>query len=219
MRIVFLGAPGSGKGTQAQRLVADFAMVQVSTGDLLRDAVKAATPLGRRAKAAMDAGELVSDDIVLQLIRERLSAPDTARGFILDGFPRNVSQADALEGVLAEIRQQLNAVVLFDVDTDILMKRLTGRRTCSANGKVLNIYFSPQSEIDECARAGGQLVQRADDNEQTISNRLRVYREQTEPVAGHYRRLGLLKTVPGEGSVDQIYGELKAQLGLSDRRK
>lgn len=219
MRIVFLGAPGSGKGTQAQRLVAQFAMVQVSTGDLLRDAVKAATPLGRRAKAAMDAGELVSDDIVLQLIRERLSAPDTGRGFILDGFPRNVAQAAALESVLAEIRQQLDAVVLFDVDTDILMKRLTGRRTCSANGKVLNIYFSPRSEIEECAKAGGKLVQRADDNEETIGNRLRVYREQTEPVVEHYRKLGLLKTVPGEGSVDRIYTELRTQLGLFERGK
>jgi adenylate kinase len=219
MRIVFLGAPGSGKGTQAQRLVAEFAMVQVSTGDLLRDAVKAATPLGRRAKAAMDAGELVSDEIVLQLIRERLSAPDTTRGFILDGFPRNVAQAVALEALLAEIRLQLDAVVLFEVDFVILMKRLTGRRTCSANGKVLNVYFSPQSEIDECLKAGGELIQRGDDNEQTIGNRLRVYREQTEPLTGHYRRLGLLKTVPGEGPVEEIYAQLKRELGLANRGK
>jgi adenylate kinase len=223
MRIVFLGAPGSGKGTQAQRLVAEFPMVQVSTGDLLRDAVKAATPLGRRAKAAMDAGELVSDEIVLQLIRERLSAPDVARdkgqGFILDGFPRNVTQAHALTPLLAEIGQQLDAVVLFDVDADVLMKRLTGRRTCSANGKVLNIYFSPKADMDECVKAGGQLIQRADDNEQTIENRLRVYREQTEPVVEHYRSLALLKTVSAQGSVDQIYGRLKQQLELSQRRQ
>jgi adenylate kinase len=218
MRIVFLGAPGSGKGTQAQRLVAEFAMVQVSTGDLLRDAVKAATALGIRAKAAMDAGELVSDEIVLQLIRERLSAPDTSHGFILDGFPRNVAQAASLETVLAAIRQQLDAVVLLDVDFDILMKRLTGRRTCSANGKVLNIYFSPKSELEDCTKAGGQLIQRADDNEQTIGNRLRVYREQTQPVVEHYRRLRLLKTVQGEGSVEEIYAQLKQALGLARSR-
>jgi adenylate kinase len=214
MRIVFLGAPGSGKGTQAQRLVAEFGMVQVSTGDLLREAVRLGTPLGRRAKAAMDAGDLVSDEIVLDLIRERLAAPDTERGFILDGFPRNVPQAIALESVLAGIGRRLDAVVLLDVSFDILMKRLTGRRTCSLTGKVLNVYFSPQSELDACTKAGGQLVQRADDNEQTIGNRLRVYREQTEPVAEHYRGAGLLRTVAGEGEVDDIYRRLKGVLGL-----
>jgi adenylate kinase len=214
MRIVFLGAPGSGKGTQAQRLVAEFGMVQVSTGDLLREAVRLGTPLGRRAKAAMDAGDLVSDEIVLDLIRERLAAPDTERGFILDGFPRNVPQAIALESVLAGIGRRLDAVVLLDVSFDILMKRLTGRRTCSLTGKVLNVYFSPQSELDACTKAGGQLVQRADDNEQTIGNRLRVYREQTEPVAEHYRGAGLLRTVAGEGEVDDIYRRHKGVLGL-----
>lgn len=214
MRIVFLGAPGSGKGTQAQWLMADFGLVQVSTGDLLREAVRAATPLGRRAKAAMDAGELVSDDIVLQLIRERLSAPDTSKGFILDGFPRNVAQAEALEIVLEGLGQKLDAVVFFDVDFEILMKRLTGRRTCSINGRVLNVYFSPKSELDECLNAGGELIQRADDNEQTIGNRLRVYREQTEPVADYYRRAGLLRVLAGAGSIDDIHGRLAKALGL-----
>ena len=214
MRIVFLGAPGSGKGTQAQRLTADHAMVQVSTGDLLREAVRAGTPLGLQAKAKMDAGELVSDDIVLQLIRQRLSAPDTRRGFILDGFPRNVAQARALEPVLAAVGQKLDAVVLLDVDLDILMKRLTGRRTCSVTGKLLNVYFSPQAELDECLKAGGQLIQRADDNEQTIGNRLRVYREQTEPLVQHYQAAGLLRTVDGEGAVDGVYQRLTAALGL-----
>ena len=205
MRIVFLGAPGSGKGTQAQRLMADFSMVQVSTGDLLREAVKAGTPLGLKAKAKMDAGELVSDDIVLELIRDRLSAPDTRKGFILDGFPRNVAQAQALEPVLAGVGQRLDAVVLLNVDLDILMKRLTGRRTCSVTGKLLNIHFSPQAELDACLKAGGQLIQRADDNEQTIGNRLRVYREQTEPLVQHYQRAGLLRVVDGEGAVDEVY--------------
>jgi adenylate kinase len=218
MRIVFLGAPGSGKGTQAQRLMAEHGMVQVSTGDLLREAVRAGTPLGLRARARMDQGELVSDDIVLALIRDRLSAPDTRKGFILDGFPRNVAQARALEPVLAELGQGLDAVVLLDVDLDILMKRLTGRRTCSATGKLLNVYFSPQAEIDACLAAGGELIQRADDNEQTIANRLRVYREQTEPLVRHYREAGLLRTVDGEGAVDDIYLRLTQALGLPSGR-
>lgn len=214
MRIVFLGAPGSGKGTQAQRLTADFSMVQISTGDLLREAVRMGTALGVQARAKMDAGELVSDDIVLALIRERLGAPDTRSGFILDGFPRNVAQAEALEPVLAAVGQRLDAVVLLNVDLDILMKRLTGRRTCSATGKLLNIYFSPREEIDACIRAGGELIQRADDNEETIANRLRVYRQQTEPLVQHYQRAGLLRVVDGEGAVDDVYARLKAALGL-----
>jgi adenylate kinase len=214
MRIVFLGAPGSGKGTQAQRLTADFGMVQLSTGDLLRDAVARGTALGRKAKAAMDAGELVSDDIVLALIRDRLGAPDTRKGFILDGFPRNVSQAEALGPVLAGVGQKLDAVVLLNVDLDILMKRLTGRRTCSATGKLLNIHFSPQAEIDACRKAGGELIQRADDNEQTIGNRLKVYREQTEPLVQHYQRAGLLRVVDGQGEMDAVYKRLTQALGL-----
>ena len=214
MRIVFLGAPGSGKGTQAHRLMADFSMVQVSTGELLREAAKAGTPIGLKAKAKMDAGELVSDEIVLELIRERLSAPDTRKGFILDGFPRNVAQARALDPVLERVGQKLDAVVLLNVDLDILMKRLTGRRTCSVTGKLLNIHFSPQAEIDACLKAGGQLIQRADDNEQTIGNRLRVYREQTEPLVAHYRRAGLLRVVNGEGEMDEVYGRLRKALAL-----
>jgi adenylate kinase len=214
MRIVFLGAPGSGKGTQAQRLVAEQGVVQLSTGDLLRAAVASATSLGKRAKAAMDAGELVSDEIVLELIRERLAAADTARGFILDGFPRNVAQARALEPVLAALGRPLDAVILLDVDFEILMKRLTGRRTCSVTGKLLNVYFSQQAEIDACLKAGGELIQRADDNEQTIGNRLRVYREQTEPLVEHYRKAGLLRIVNGEGDVDAIYSRLRKALAL-----
>ncbi|MCK6371796.1 MAG: adenylate kinase [Gammaproteobacteria bacterium] len=214
MRIVFLGAPGSGKGTQAQRLTADFSMVQLSTGDLLREAVRAGTPLGLQAKKRMDAGELVSDDIVLALIREKLGSPELRGGFILDGFPRNVSQAQALEPVLAETGQRIDAVVLIDVDLDILMKRLTGRRTCSVTGKLLNIHFSPQAEIDACLQAGGELLQRADDNEQTIGNRLRVYREQTEPLVQHYQRAGQLRVVDGEGTADEVYARLVNALGL-----
>ena len=214
MRIVFLGAPGSGKGTQAQRLMAEFELPQVSTGDLLREAVAAGTELGQKAKAAMDAGELVTDDIVLGIIAERLGRDDCVSGFILDGFPRNLAQARDLEPVLQQIGQSLDAAVWLDVDLDILMKRLTGRRTCSKTGKLLNIYFSSQEELDACAEQGGELIQRADDNEETIANRLNVYREQTEPRIEHYRAAGLLKTISGEGEMDDVYDRLTESLGL-----
>ena len=214
MRIVFLGAPGSGKGTQAQRLMAEHSMVQISTGDLLRAAVAAGTELGQRAKAAMDAGELVTDELVLGMIRERLGQDDTAAGFILDGFPRNLAQANALNEVLLELDKPLEAVVLLDVDLDVLMKRLTGRRTCSKTGKVLNVYFSPQAELDDCLAAGGELVQRADDNEETIGNRLEVYRQQTEPLINFYREFGLLRTVEGEGEMADVHARLIGELGL-----
>jgi len=218
MRVVFLGAPGSGKGTQAQRLMAEHAMVQVSTGDLLREAVAADTELGRRAKQAMDAGELVPDEIVLDMIRDRLQRPDVDRGFILDGFPRNIAQAESLEGVLGELDKRLDAAVLLDVDFDILMKRLTGRRTCSATGKLLNIHFSSREEIDACTEVGGELIQRADDNEETIGHRLDVYRQQTEPVIEYYQQAGLLCKVDGQGDMEVVYERLKAALGLSSCR-
>lgn len=195
--------------------MADHAMVQISTGDLLRDAVSAGTDLGRRAQAAMDAGQLVSDDIVLGIIRDRLQSDDVRRGFILDGFPRNLAQAEALEGVLSDIEQPLDAVVLLDVDFDVLMKRLTGRRTCSKTGKLLNIYFSPPDEIDECVANGGELIQREDDNEETISKRLTVYRQQTEPLVEHYRSAGLLRTVDGDGDMDVVYQRLLSALEIA----
>ena len=208
MRIVLLGAPGSGKGTQAQRLMAEKGIPQISTGDLLRAAVASGSELGRKAKSAMDAGELVSDDIVLGMIRERLAEDDAANGFILDGFPRNESQAESLDELLAELGQPLDAAVLMDVDFDILLKRLTGRRTCSVTGKVLNIHYSPQEELDACLKAGGELRQRDDDNEETIANRLQVYREQTAPLVDYYRDRGLLKTVDAEGSIEAVYERL-----------
>ncbi len=214
MKIVFLGAPGSGKGTQAQRLMAEHSMIQVSTGDLLREAVTAGTELGQLARQAMDAGELVSDEIVLGMLQERLQRPDIEAGFILDGFPRNLAQAKLLGGVLVELGKKLDAVVLLDVDLDILLKRLTGRRTCSLTGKLLNIYFSPESELDACTEAGGELIQRADDNEETICNRLDVYRQQTEPLIEYYQSAGLLRKVDGQGDMDAVYGRLKAALGL-----
>jgi len=215
MRIVMLGAPGSGKGTQAKRLQDEHGLVQISTGDLLRAAVAAGTELGRKAKAAMDAGDLVSDDIVLGMIEERIAEPDAARGFILDGFPRNTAQAKSLDTVLDRVGLRLDAAVLMDLDFNVLIKRLTGRRTCSKTGKVLNIHFSPQSELDECLAAGGELLQRADDNEDTIRNRLDVYQTQTAPLVDYYRKKKLLLTVAAEGEMDAVYARLQAVLGLS----
>jgi adenylate kinase len=214
MRIVLLGAPGSGKGTQARKLMADRHIPQVSTGDMLREAVAAGTRFGQRAKTVMEAGQLVPDDVMLGIISERLTQPDAADGFILDGFPRTEQQANDLEELLDELAAPLDAAILMDVDFDILMKRLTGRRTCSVNGKLLNIYFSPQAELDACIEAGGELVRREDDNEQTIGKRLEVYRRQTEPVVGLYRKRGKLKTIDAEGSIDEVYGRLTDALNL-----
>ena len=214
MRIVMLGAPGSGKGTQAQRLQKDFGLPQVSTGDLLRRAVADKTPLGLKAKAVMDAGDLVSDDIVLGMIEERIAKPDAVHGFILDGYPRNGKQAQDLETVLAKRGLGIDAAVLMDVGFDILMKRLTGRRTCSKTGAVLNIYFSPPAELDACKKAGGELLQRDDDKEETIRNRLQVYQRQTAPLIEHYEQRGLLKTIPATGEVDAVYQRLTKELGL-----
>ena len=212
MRIVLLGAPGSGKGTQAKRLEADRGIPQISTGDMLREAVAAGTRFGAKAKETMAAGQLVSDDIVLGILSERLTRPDAADGFILDGFPRTRKQAADLEELLDELGAPLDAAVLLDVDFDNLTKRLTGRRTCSKTGKLLNIYFSPQEEIDECLKAGGELIQREDDNEETIRSRIDVYRQQTEPVIDYYQERGKLRTIDAEGEVDAIYERLRQAL-------
>ena len=212
MRIVLLGAPGSGKGTQAKKLMADKNIPQVSTGDMLREAVASGTRFGLKAKSIMEAGNLVPDDVVLGIISERLAQPDAQEGFILDGFPRTRQQALDLEELLDQMGTPLDAAVLMDVDFDILMKRLTGRRTCSLTGKLLNVYFSPQEELDACTNAGGELIQREDDNEETISNRLDVYRENTEPLIEFYRKRDQLTTVDAEGTIDEVYERFTAAL-------
>jgi adenylate kinase len=208
MRIVLLGAPGSGKGTQAKKLMADRNIPQISTGDMLREAVAAGTRFGEKARSIMDAGNLVSDDIMLGIISERIAKPDAAEGFILDGFPRTKQQALDLEDLLDQIGTPLDVAILMDVDFDILMKRLTGRRTCSLTGKLLNVYFSSQEELDECTNAGGELQQREDDNEEVIGNRLGVYQSQTEPLVDFYKKRSRLKTVAAEGSIDEVYSRL-----------
>lgn len=208
MRIVFLGAPGSGKGTQAKKLMADKNIPQVSTGDMLREAVASGTRFGLKAKTIMDSGDLVPDEVVLGIISERLGQPDAENGFILDGFPRTTQQALDLEELLDQLGTPLDTAILMDVDFDILMKRLTGRRTCSLTGKLLNIHFSSQDELDECSNSGGELIQRKDDNEETIANRLEVYRENTEPLIEFYKKRNKLTAIGAEGAIDDVYGRL-----------
>jgi adenylate kinase len=214
MRIVLLGAPGSGKGTQAKKLMADHGYPQVSTGDLLRDAVARGTEYGRKARAAMDGGQLVSDEIVLGILRERLAQPDAEKGFILDGYPRNLAQAEALEKVLAELGQPLDAAVLMDLDHGILLKRLTGRRSCNACGRVYNIHFLTPPADGRCESCGGELVQRSDDKEETIGRRLEVYRAETEPLVAYYRDAGKLKVVDADAAFEAVYDRLLTALGL-----
>lgn len=214
MRIVLLGAPGSGKGTQAQRLIDRHGVPQISTGDLLRAAVAAGSALGRHAKATMDAGKLVDDATMLGIIRERLDQPDARPGFILDGFPRTLAQADGLHALLVELGQPLDAVVLMDVDKELLFKRLTGRRTCATCGRVFNVHTAPPSVPPPC---GGQcetpkLVQRADDSEATIGRRLDVYEAQTRPLVDYYRERGMLRIVAAEGDIDAVTARLEQAL-------
>ncbi len=206
MRIVFLGAPGAGKGTQARLLGERRGWPQVSTGDLLRAAVAAGSPLGRRAKAAMDAGELVSDELVMELLGERLEQNDCTAGFILDGFPRSESQARLLEALLDASGQKLDAVLMLEIPREVLMKRLAGRRSCSVSGKLLNIYFSPPEALAASKAAGGRLIRRDDDTEETIANRLAVYERQTRPLLARYA--GLLRRVDGLGAPDEVFGRI-----------
>jgi adenylate kinase len=212
MRIVLLGAPGSGKGTQAKILSDAKGIPHISTGDMLRAAVAEGTRFGQKAKSIMDAGNLVPDDVMLGIIAERLAANDAADGFILDGFPRTRQQAEDLDDLLDQIGVPLDAAVLMDVDFEVLMKRLTGRRTCSKTGQLLNVYYSSQADIDAVADRGGELLQRQDDNEETIQNRLNVYREQTEPVVAFYEKRGNLMHVEAEGSIDEVNSRLIAAL-------
>lgn len=213
MRIVLLGAPGSGKGTQAQRLTKLYNIPQISTGDLLRAAVSSGSELGKRAKQAMDAGNLVSDDIVLGMIRERLQAADAKNGFILDGFPRNLSQADSLDKLLAELNQPLDTGLLIDVDFDVLMKRLTGRLSCKQCSTVYNRYFSPPKTEGVCDVCGStDLYHRADDNEETIGNRLEVYEKNTAPLIDYYDKQHKLIRVNGVGDMEDISRAMQAEL-------
>jgi len=220
MRIVLLGAPGSGKGTQSQRLIEAHGIPQVSTGDLLREAVaraadaRTASELALRAKAAMDAGKLVDDAIVLGMIRERLAQPDAQKGFILDGFPRNLAQARALDELLTALGRPLEGVILMNVDLQVLFKRLTGRRICQDCGRVFNIYTHPPGSGPHCERCGDhpRLLQRPDDREEVIGKRLEVFEAQTKPLIAYYEAAGLLHVIDADADVDTVARRLEAEL-------
>jgi len=212
MRIVLIGAPGGGKGTQAKLLVEKYNIPQLSTGDLLREAVANSTSLGLEAKTAMDAGQLVSDSIVLGMIQERLKEQDAQNGFILDGFPRNITQAEALDIMLHEMGKPLQTSLLIDVDFEVLMKRLTGRRTCGSCGQMFNLFTSPPRMNGQCDKCGGELLHRADDNEETIESRLKVYEGQTAPLVDYYRGQGKLRTVKGIGEISDIFASIERVL-------
>jgi adenylate kinase len=210
MRIVLLGAPGSGKGTQSGLLIKAYGIPHISTGDLLREAVAKRTDLGLRAKSAMDAGKLVEDATVLGMIRERLSRPDAIKGFILDGFPRNLAQAEALEKMLAELGTPLDSVVLLNLDLGVLFKRLTGRRICETCGRVFNIYAAPGTPLycDHCG-AAARLIQRPDDQEDVIAKRLEVYEAQTKPLIKYYNSAGLLRIVEADADMDTVFANIQ----------
>jgi adenylate kinase len=211
MRLVFFGAPGVGKGTQAQRLAAQEKICQVSTGEILREAVKRGTPLGLRAKDYMDSGKLVPDEVVIGLVREKLAGAECARGYILDGFPRTVAQAEALERMFKETGTPgLDHVVSFDVPHQEIVRRLSGRRSCSTCQTVYHIEHDPPKREGVCDKCGGALMQRADDKPETVLARLKVFDQQTRPLVEYYQKKGLLRRVDATVSIDQVYEQLRA---------
>jgi adenylate kinase len=209
VNIVLLGPPGAGKGTQAIRIAQTLQIPHISTGDIFRRAVADETDLGRQAKEYMNRGELVPDEVVIGIVKERLEASDVANGFLLDGFPRTVAQAEALESALAENGRRLDKVLNIEVGRDSLIQRLTGRRTCRACGKVFHLTFDPPKSPSVCDACGGELWQRDDDTEQTVSKRLDVYTEQTAPLVQYYRNHGLLVSVDGEEDVERVFASIQ----------
>ncbi len=212
MKLILLGPPGAGKGTQAKMLMDRFGIPQISTGDILRAAVKEGTPMGVKAKSFMDAGGLVPDEVVVGIVRERLQKSDCAQGFILDGFPRTVQQADALKMNLDELGKDLDAVVSLDVDVEALVERLTGRRTCKNCGRGYHVKFDPPAVAGKCDACGGELLQRDDDKEATIRHRLEVYNEQTSPLVDYYRNSGLLTAVDGMQEIKVVQEQVLQSL-------
>jgi adenylate kinase len=219
MKLVLIGAPGSGKGTQAKYLTEKYHIPQISTGDLLRAAVAAQTPLGRQAKAIMDAGQLVPNDIVIGMIRERIARPDADQGFVLDGFPRNIAQAVALDEILDKMGKPIDAVLQFDVDAEMLIQRMTGRLTCLACGALFNLFTQPPAVDDCCDECGGPLRHRSDDNEETIERRLSVFETLTQPLSDYYKQKGILHIVEAHGDIAEVTKRVKSALrGLRPKR-
>lgn len=212
MKLILLGPPGAGKGTQAQMLMERYGIPQISTGDMLRAAVKNGTPMGLKAKACMDAGALVPDAVVVGIVEERLRQPDCGAGFILDGFPRTLPQADALQATLVALDKELDAVVSLEVDVDALVERLVGRRSCPSCGAGYHVRFDPPRQEGVCDRCGAGLIQREDDQETTIRKRMEVYRQQTAPLVDYYGKAGLLRSVNGMLPITQVGQALLAVL-------
>ncbi|MDD3472373.1 MAG: adenylate kinase [Syntrophaceae bacterium] len=215
MRIVLLGGPGSGKGTQAKKLTEKLRIPQISTGDIFRAALKEGTPMGLKAKTFMDKGELVPDDVVIGVVEERLSKPDLDKGFMLDGFPRTLAQAEALDKIMSSLNKSIDHAILVDVPDEELVARLSGRRTCknSECGKMYHVMFNPPKVDGKCDSCGGDLYQRDDDNEKTIRERLAVYNSATSPLIDYYQNKGLLRKVVGVGPIDQIFASIEKVLG------
>ena len=213
LNLILLGPPGAGKGTQADRLAGDFQIPHVSTGDMLRAQVAEGTELGREAKRYMDAGDLVPDDVIIGMITDRISEDDARDGFLLDGFPRNTAQADALAKALEEVDRRLTAALLIDVDDDEVVRRLAGRRVCIKNpSHIYHVEFDPPKHEDVCDQDGARLQQRDDDKEETIRKRLEVYHRQTEPLIDYYERLGLLRRFDGRRDANEVSDHIRASL-------
>jgi adenylate kinase len=214
MNLILLGPPGAGKGTQAKKLVAELGIPQISTGDMLREAVKAGSPMGIKAKSYMDSGGLVPDEVVVGIVEERIQQDDCLKGFMLDGFPRTTAQADALSGMMEGKGIRLDHVVCLDADKEELVRRLSGRRTCRQCMAPYHVEFNPPGKQGICDRCGGELYQRDDDKEEAIRARLVTYEKQTQPLIDYYRSRGLLRRVDGLGPVDEVYSRIKKVLGL-----
>lgn len=214
MRLILMGPPGSGKGTQAAFISKELGIPHISTGDMFRKAIRDNTELGVKAKGYMDAGKLVPDEVTIGIVRERLQEPDCKKGFLLDGFPRTVAQAEALDEILKSLAMELDAVIDIQVPREELLKRLTGRRMCKC-GASYHIAFSPPSQQGKCDKCGGDLYQRQDDTEETINNRLDVYNEQTKPLIDFYQNQGLLKNINGNQEIEEVLSEIGESLGRS----
>lgn len=208
VNLVLMGLPGAGKGTQAERIVDKYAIPHISTGDMFRAAMKEGTELGLQAKSFIDKGELVPDEVTIGIVRERLSKDDCQKGFLLDGFPRTVPQAEALETILRDLNKKIDYCININVDKEILMGRLTGRRICKNCGATYHLVFNPPSEAGVCDRCGGELYQRADDNEETVQNRLDVNIKQTKPLLDFYAGLGYLQTIDGEQDINIVFADI-----------
>ncbi|MEH7083337.1 adenylate kinase [Neobacillus drentensis] len=213
MNLVLMGLPGAGKGTQAERIVEQYGIPHISTGDMFRAAMKEGTELGLQAKSFMDKGELVPDEVTIGIVRERLSKEDCQKGFLLDGFPRTVPQAEALENLLVDLNKTINYVININVDKELLMARLTGRRICKECGSTYHLEFNPPKQEGVCDRCGGELYQRADDNEETVQNRLDVNIKQQEPLLTFYEIKGYLRTIDGQQDINKVFADIEQLLG------